>query len=187
MNRALAVTSSLAAGAFCLALAAGGGCGSNNPTAPSGTGGVTVLGAGGMGATGGAGAADCPAIENIGDTITQEQASGAAPTPMGGTVVDGTYVLTRSEAYPPVSANPPGHSKETLRIAGTVLDLAVSSDDFPTGYTARATFGASGTEFSVVFLCGPGAGQSFMMGYTATATELILISDPGSVETFTKR
>jgi hypothetical protein len=40
---------------------------------------------------------------------------------------------------------------------------------------------------SVVYLCGPGSGESFMMGYTATATELILISDPGSVSTFTKR
>ena len=170
------MTSALAV-AFSFALAAGPGCGGNNPTSATG-------GAAGLGATGGTG---CSAIENVGDTVTQEQASGALPAPMGGTVLDGTYVLTRSQAYPPVTADIPAHTKETLQIAGTVLDVAVTSDDFPSGFTARANFGASGTEISVLYLCGPGAGASFMMGYTATATELVLIEDPGSVSTFTKR
>jgi len=188
MSRTAVVTLGLAAAACVLALAGGSGCGSNSPTTgPSGTGGITVVGTGGMGGGGGAGASDCPAIDNVGDTVTQEQASGALPTPMGGTIADGTYVLTRSEVYPPLTADPPGHLKETLRIAGTVLDIAVTSDDFPNGFTARANFGASGTELSLVYLCGPGANSSFTVGYTATATELVLMSDTGTVSTFTKR
>jgi hypothetical protein len=184
VTRGLALTSWLAAAVFAFGLAAGPGCGSNNPTSqPDGS----TTGLGGIGGAGASGGTGCSAIENVGETVTQEQASGALPTPLGGTILDGTYVLTKYEAYPPVSANPPGHSKQTLQFAGTVLDLAISSDDFPSGFTARATFGASGTEMSVVYLCGPGSGESFMMGYTATATELILISDPGSVSTFTKR
>ena len=186
MSRTLSVTSWLAAAVVSAALAPG--CGSNSPTTgPSGTGGINIVGNGGAGATGGAGASDCPAIDNVGDTITEEQASGALPVPMGGTIVDGTYVLTNSQAYPPVTADPPAHTKETIRITGTVLDVAVISDDFPSGFTARANFGASGTEISLVYLCGPGAGASFTVGYTATPTELDLISDPGSVSTFTKR
>jgi hypothetical protein len=68
-----------------------------------------------------------------------------------------------------------------------VLDIAVTSDDLPNGFTARANFGASGTEVSLVYLCGPGASSSFTVGYTASATELVLISDPAIVSTFTKR
>jgi hypothetical protein len=186
MKRTLAVTSSLATAAWAFALSAGPGCGGNSPTSPTG-GSSGIMGLGGAGATGGASGAGCSAIENVGDTITQEQASGTPPAPMGGTILDGTYALTRSQAYPPVTADPPAHTKETIQIAGTVLDIAVMSDDFPNGFTARANIGAAGTEMTALYLCGPGAGASFMMGYTATATELILISDPGNVATFTKR
>src|SRR5262245_55353895 len=166
----------LVAAAFVFGLAAGPGCGSNPVRYPPDSGVMGLGGLGGAGATGGAGGTGCSAIENVGETITQEQASGTLPTPMGGTVLDGTYVLTRSEAYPPVTANPPAHTKETIQIAGTVMDIAVTSDDFPSGFNARANFGASGTEMSLLNLCGPGSGSSFMVGYTATATELVLIS-----------
>jgi hypothetical protein len=179
MSGTLAWTSSLAAVASCFALAAAPGCSSDTGGhgAPGGSSGL-----GGAGGTGGAG---CSAIENVGETITQLQASGAVPAPVGGTIADGTYVLTMDEAYPPVTADVPTHKRITLQIAGTTMDAAIENDDLGAPLLGQATIMTAGTQATITWLCG--ASGSFQQGYTATATGLVLISPPGEVETYSKR
>src|SRR5262245_17364385 len=171
MRGLLAIALALAS----IAIACGG---ASSTGAPGGAGG------GGGGGTGGAG---CTTFQNVGDLITQEQATGTAPTPLGGTIEGGTYVLTKDEAYPPVSASIPNHKRGTFSISDTNVFVALRSDDVPDGFSAVVTLMASGTELTLTYLCGPAAGASFTMGYTATPTQLVLISPPGSVETYTKQ
>jgi len=166
--------------ALMIALAAVGCGGSSRGGSPGAGGG------GGIG-IGGAGGAGCSGLENVGPTVTQVQATGDPPAPLGGGIAVGTYVLTKDEAYPPVSADVPAHTSETISISDTGVDIAVTSDEFPDGFKARANLTGSGTQVTIMYLCGPGAGESFDEGYTDTATELIFISDPGSVRTFTKQ
>jgi hypothetical protein len=127
----------------------------------------------------------CPEIALLGTTITQVQATGSPPTPMGGTVADGIYVLTKEEAFPPVVANPPFHRSETIQLTGTEMRAIVVSDSIPTAFTATATFTTAGTQSTIDWVCGSRGTST--QGYTATDTALVLISPPGSVSTFTKQ
>jgi hypothetical protein len=169
--------------ALVLAVAAGCGGSSGSGARAGSDGGGGIGGAAGGGFDG----AGCSALQNVGQVVTQEQASGDPPAPLGGAIAVGTYVLTRDQAYPPISASIPAHSRETLLISDTGVDIAVASDDFPDGYAARATLVATGTQATLTYVCGPAGGASFDQGYTATATELVFISNPGSVRTFTKQ
>ena len=127
----------------------------------------------------------CPSIANIGMTVVQVAATGPIPTPVGGVVADGTYVLTQLEAYPPVTADPPTTERATLNIVGTSMTLALESTDFPAGKRGTATFTTSGTNSTITWTCG--STGSFQQGYTATATSLVLISAPGSIATYTRQ
>jgi len=134
-----------------------------------------------------AGGGACPTIANVADTITQVAGTGTAPTPAGGTIVDGTYVLVMQELYPPVSANVPLHKKETLEIAAPNIRMATMSEDNPDGILLAGIFTTSGTQLTGTWQCGIGAGVSFDLGCTATATQLVVIEPPGTVSTYSKR
>src|SRR5580765_8700178 len=88
------------------------GCGGSSHGGSPGSGGGGGIGIGGGGGSG------CSAIENVGQTVTQEQATGDPPMPLGGAILDGTYVLTKDQAYPPITADVPTHKRETLQISG---------------------------------------------------------------------
>jgi hypothetical protein len=162
-----------------------GGSGSGPRGGAGGGAGINLGGAGGAGAEGGAGGSGCSTIENVGQTVTQLQSSGVPPTPMGGTILDGTYVLIKNEAYPPITVDVPDHSSETLQIAGSTMNVAITSDVYPAGFQGTATLTASGTDMMISWQCG--ADGTFHQQYTATATELVLISPPGDVQTYTKQ
>jgi len=169
--------------AAAVAAVAAAGCGDGSAKGGSGGGGGIAIGGAGGGV--GAGGAGCSTIENIGQTVTQVEASGLPPTPMGGTILDGTYVLTRSEAYPPVTIDMPDHSSETLQISGSQMSIAITSDAYPAGLQGMAALATSGTGLTISWLCG--ASGSFDQQYTATATGLVLLSPPGDVQTYTKQ
>ncbi|HEY7375695.1 MAG TPA: hypothetical protein VIF57_26295 [Polyangia bacterium] len=172
-----------------------GGSGNGGRGGAGGGGGIAISGAGGAGGTAiggaggggavGAGGAGCATVENIGQTVTEVEASGLPPTPMGGTILDGTYVLIKSEAFPPITLDMPEHSSETLQIAGSQMNVAITSDAYPAGLQGTATLSTSDTDLTISWLCG--ASGSFEQQYTATATELVLISPPGEVQTYTKQ
>jgi hypothetical protein len=179
MRNALVVTTSLGAALLLLATA-GPGCGDNK-----GSNGVGAIGGAGGDTPAGTGGAGCSTIANIGATVTQVQASGALPQPLGGTIADGTYVLTKDEAYPPVSVGVPFHSSQTLEIAGALMNVALVSDEFPAGLKGTANLVTSGTVATITWLCG--GNGTFDEGYTATATELVLIAPQSTVHTYTKQ
>jgi hypothetical protein len=162
-----------------------GGSGSGPGGGAGGGAGINIGGAGGAGAGGGAAGSGCSTIENVGQTVTQVQASGVPPTPMGGAILDGTYVLTKNEAYPPITVDVPDHSSETLQIAGSTMDVAITSDVYPGGFQGTATLTASETDVMISWQCG--ADGTFDQQYTATAAELVLISPAGDVQTYTKQ
>jgi hypothetical protein len=178
MRKALVVTSSLGAVVLAFALA-GAGC-----TDDAGNG-VGVVGGAGGNTPAGTGGAGCSSIVNRGDVITQVQATGTLPEPLGGTIADGIYVLTKDEAYPPASVSVPFHSGQTLEIAGTLMNVALFSDEFPAGLKGTANLVTSGTVATITWLCG--ADGTFDEGYTATATELVLIAPQSTVHTYTKQ
>ena len=106
--------------------------------------------------------------------------------PLGGTIADGTYVLTKDDAYPPVTVGVPFHSSQTLEIAGALMNVALVSDEFPAGFKGAANLVRhSGTGGDDDLLCG--ADGAFDEGYTATATELVLIAPQSTVHTYTKQ
>ena len=178
MKNARVVTSSLGAAVLSLAVA-GPGCGDN-----PGNGVGVIAGAGGN-TPSGTGGAGCSGIVNRGDTITQVQATGTLPEPLGGTILDGTYLLTKDEAYPPVIVSVPFHSSQTLEIAGALMNVALVSDEFPAGLKGTANLVTSGTVATISWLCG--GNGTFDEGYTATATELVLIAPQSTVHTYTKQ
>ena len=160
------------------------GCGGSQGGGPQGSGGGGGIGIGGAA---GGGASCSTTITNVGQTVTQEQASGDPPMPLGGAIAAGTYVLTKDEAYPPISVDVPTHKSETLQISGDQLLAVIDSDAMPSTFQGAATLTTSDTHATITWLCG--ASGSFDQDYTATATQLILlsVSPPGSVSTFTKQ
>jgi hypothetical protein len=119
--------------------------------------------------------------------VTQVEGTGTPPTPAGGTIADGTYVLIMEQLYPPVSASVPLHKQETLEIAAPSIRLASTSEEAPSGLLLGGTFTTAGTQLSGAWQCGIGAGVTFDLGYTATAAQLIVMQPPGTVSTYSKR
>ena len=148
---------------------------------------VIALGAAACGGSSARPDAGCATIANVGDSILAMDGIGTPPTPMGGTIADGTYVLTKLEAFPPETTSPvfPFHKTTTLEIAGSTMNVATLNDDNPAGIKGTATLTTSGTQLTITWVCG--AGGTFDQGYTATPSELIFIIPPGGVETYSKR
>jgi hypothetical protein len=134
---------------------------------------------------GGSDAAVCSDLQLMGNTVTEVERNGTSPSATGGTVTDGTYVLTSYEIYPPGSANVPRQRRMTLGIAGTQLDLVSETSDAP-GVTLNAsgTFTTNGINATIAYSCG--AAGSFPLAYSATGTSLVLI-DGFNVETFARQ
>jgi hypothetical protein len=182
MRRLVAALAVAFAAAAIVSCGGGGSSGKGPKGGAGGGGGIAIGGAGGAVGAGGAG---CSTIENVGQTVTQVETTGIPPTPMGGTIADGTYVLIRHEDYPPVTVDAPAHSTETLQIAGTQMAAAITSDAYPAGLQALATLAMSGTDLTMTWVCG--ASGTFDLQYTATATDLLLITPPGDVQAYTKQ
>jgi len=119
-----------------------------------------------------------------GNYIPQVAATGTPPTPGGGTIVDGTYDLTKDDLYPP---SPPStfSIKETIRLTGDVLEEAGIAETSTTTTYYRYTFTTSGTQWTLTNVCPPAAPLA-PTGYTATDTTLLMFNN-GEVLTFTKR
>lgn len=114
----------------------------------------------------------CNELEQLGAEVTPTAATGF-PAMAGGTIADGTYVLTKMHVYegtPPASAG-----AQTLVVSGSTAQLVMTRD----GMTERqsVTLRVMGSILQFVPLCPPGADDEKPRPFNATATELIIGHD----------
>jgi hypothetical protein len=152
--------------------ASGGTGGSDAGSADAGAGG-SAGDAGTAGAGGAAGAAACNAVAISAPMVHPALGVGIAPLPTGGTIVDGTYFLTKYESFKGDAATTSTY-QVVLVIAGSQIQLAqiVNAEETRATLTLTTTTNA----FKAFYTC-----PSTVMGsqlaydqYTATPTQLLL-------------
>jgi hypothetical protein len=134
----------------------------------------------------------CNTIANDAPVVNVTQVAADPPTPMGGTIVNGTYWQTSLEIYtgPDGPTGTTGTSQSTALIEGETVQL-VQSPGQPARRTITLTTADGG--FTSSDTC-PDS-QSSQGGYTATATTLTIFLPGGTddagartvVETLTKQ
>src|SRR5450432_3920658 len=92
----------------------------------------------------------CNALVPKGAAVTPTCTTGMIPTGQGGTIVDGTYVLT-AETYYNAPTCPTIAPRETIVFAGGCLQLA--SGPSPLDITASGTFTVAGSRFNLTRTC----------------------------------
>lgn len=110
----------------------------------------------------------CNTLVDDAPTISLMLAAGSAPTPAGGTVVDGTYVFTAATLYTTVSSVPPTSFSAVLQIAGTTMQQVGTINGAEQRYTS--TIDVNGTSVTTSDTC-PMPNVATHQ-FTATATEL---------------
>lgn len=127
----------------------------------------------------------CNTLANVGTSVSETANAAAVPVMTGGTIVDGTYVLTSNVQYAGSGAGSKTH-KRTLAISGTTLQL-VNSDNGGPDVHVTIKVAPVGAELNEMGTCP--AGFALTPGtYTATATTLeIQKNGSKQLETYTKQ
>ena len=123
------------------------GCSSTGTSADAATG-KDAVGTGMCGAGTPAGQ-ECNSVKATGAPVTPTCVSGTLSTGQGGTIVDGTYVLTAQTYYNRTSC-PTIALSETLAFAGGCLEVATGA---PLPATASGTFTVSGANLMLTQTC----------------------------------
>jgi hypothetical protein len=132
---------------------------------------------------------ECNKLANLGSPVPGNLVANAAPAPTGGTLVDGTYVLTKYQVYtgPGGQSGPSGQSlASTLALAGSTYEAVSSTGGSDT--RVNGTFTTSGTSYTATVTC-PG-GPTTALGYTFDGTTFVQLGNVGvnTLElTYTKR
>lgn len=138
----------------------------------------------------------CNAIVQKGSAVTPVIANGPLPKPpMGGTVADGTYMLTSIVVHAPPSPTDPAPGpamKVTIGIAGNVFQSV--TEQHKNVFRHNGTFTYGGTTATMTFDCEhptpilPSPPKTFE--YSATATSIVtfekVTKDTTTVTTYTK-
>ncbi len=121
--------------------------------------------------------------------------AGTFPTPAGGTVVPGTYVLTAIDVYGSGDTSWQRGVQQLTSMADAgpqMFQLAQASDvetDAGSGESVESATGSvfpnDATHLNFAYGC-PGNG-SVNTGYTATSTTLVELDPPSLVRTYTKQ
>lgn len=164
--------------------AGGGGTSATGGAAGAGggTGGTSSGGTGGTGSGGTGGTAACNTLVNDGPDVPESAETGTPPTMTGGTIADGTYVLSaRKDWQGSCNCN----TRQKLSISGTTLQVVTKTDAAPE-QRLTTTIATSGNKLSLTVTCP--AAQNLSLEYTATATQL-QVFDPNdqSLQIFTKK
>jgi hypothetical protein len=125
---------------------------------------------------------DCNAVAQLVTTpVTGTCGTGAQPAGTGGTVVDGTYALTAQARY--VDAGCTAATFEaTMVITGGCFQRVDSTGT--SELRRNGTFTTSGDVLTRAATCGAALPAAT---YTATATEVTIFDEGGSVTTWTKQ
>ena len=138
---------------------------------------------------------ECNALANVGGIVTPTCTTGTAPTGTGGTIVDGTYVLTSATKYD-ASCTTPVPFAETVEIAGDCLQV-VFGDILSGTDSGRLTTQGTSIAFTQTCVHVDTDGAIFvpdvsMKTYTATTATLTLFAvnattGTSDVSVFTRR
>lgn len=159
-----------------------GGSGGSAGTAQGGASGTAGSAQGGA-----AGAGQCTTLQNLGQYVPESAGVGDFPTPQGGAIPEGTFVLTKYEIYPPGSVDP-YQRKSTLKITGSSVEMVEQKDNEPEQRSA-GTFEVTGTAQGTLHVVCPSTAD-MPTSFTATATEFkLFVIKPGEneVHTFVKQ
>lgn len=196
-GRVVAVFGGGAVACALLAGACGGGDGESSSGGSSGTSGAS----GTSGTSGTATNPLCAPVAQLGDSIVESPVVGAAPPALGGTVTDGTYVLTARDAYgasppPNEDAGPAGTDagssdvkRATMVIAGSTIRIsgsrAAQGAPLPADVTTGATFTVVGTSLATTPACP--AGPVVNIPYSAVGTGIALLIDATHRELYVRQ
>jgi hypothetical protein len=142
-------------------------------------------GPGGQGGEGGAVVEQCGTVALGTPAINESAGSGTKPDPAGGTIQDGTYVMTAWRVYAPSSPHTETTHQTTIRFSGNRMQVVAAPEQRQSGtYTTSDTF----VTFS---LNCPNASQPpIVKPYTATSSggpSKVFIFTDNRVEEFTRQ
>jgi hypothetical protein len=134
----------------------------------------------------------CNGPPACGPWVAQQQIPQNAPTPSGGLVQSGTYVMIADSRYtgPGGASGPDGVvSRESLVLAsdGTYANTTEVSSNSP--YALTGTYMTNGAQFSVTDTCSSPALPTLTLGFTSNSKQLLLFgsdSDGVIVTAYTK-
>ena len=159
----------------------GGNAGSGG-TSSGGNAGSGGTSSGGTSSGGTGGSSACNTLVNDGADIVEEAATGTPPAMTGGTISDGTYVLTARKDWQG-SCN--CTSRQKLAISGGTVQIVARTDKAADQHMT-ATAAVAGNQLTLSGTC-PVA-QSLKQTYTATATQLSLFdASDQSLKVYTKQ
>lgn len=118
--------------------------------------------------------AGCNTLDNVGDTVTTTRVAEALPTLTGGTLAEGTYVVTAVTEYTGTggaSGTVAGDTmKQTMRLAAGKFEIVRMQKTNPEKRSA-GDYKTSGTTFTMTGTC-PSASGDVPVNYEATGTTL---------------
>lgn len=131
------------------------------------------------------GSSTCNAITNVAPIVGKTTHAGPPPAMTGGTVMDGTYVLTAMDKYNGTTGSNT-HQETWIFSAGQVQIVAVDSS-MSGEIRAAGTYATVGNGMTLNLTCP--TSTSVMNPYTASATQLLLVNanDPNEIHTFTRQ
>jgi hypothetical protein len=137
----------------------------------------------------------CNAIANVASMIALDYIASDPPTPHGGTIADGTYIMTAAGFYTGtggVAGSSGVTSQVTIQISGSTIQVASKAN--PPNDHITTTVMTNGVNLTRTDTCPDSTTQSGT--YTATPTTLVVILPAGTfpdggtktlVESFTKQ
>lgn len=125
----------------------------------------------------------CNGVVNGASVIGEVAGTGTKPTPAGGTIVDGTYYLTKHEVFAPASPDA-NTRKRTIVFAGNTFQTH-ENDTGKNEVQLSGTFTTSGAAVTLTVTCPIMATTT--IPYTATATTIATFSASDDVFTSTKQ
>lgn len=141
---------------------------SSSSSSGGGDGGGSSSGGDGGGSSSGSNGGPCSNLTQQGQNVTAEILGGGLPAGTGGTVADGTYVLTRAIGHLAfMLPSPPSIGAITIRITGTNAEAVTTING--TTDTHSGSFTTNGNSFSLTSTCSTAAngnGLQFMGTYS---------------------
>jgi hypothetical protein len=163
------------------------GTGGSSQGGSVGAGGSGVGGSGGTWGSGGASGSGgtvpaCNQLAEDAPTCSLTWASGVAPTPKGGSIADGSYVVTRQTGYTETTLPEIEMGRVRVEIAGSTWQEAEGIPPYDVNPDQHRTYtlAVQGTALTLTRTC-PSAGEPNTSGYTADAASLtIFFVDQGT-------